>query len=129
MRGTGNRNAWMWVAIAAMTFAALSRTEADLLNTKAGAHPVLAFLIKSQSTTASANPAASLHLSRMAGRTSRSASQAAGIYASASMLPVFFVGLLVPLTLFCVAFSRSSGRTPCAPSLAASFQRPPPQLA
>ncbi len=43
-----------------------------------------------------------------------------------ALLPVFFVGLLVPLTLLPLLPVLSLDHTPQAPALAASFQRPPP---
>ncbi|MGA8041443.1 MAG: hypothetical protein WCA37_01440 [Terracidiphilus sp.] len=43
-----------------------------------------------------------------------------------ALLPVFFVGLLVPLTLLPLLPVLSRDHTPEAPTLAASFQRPPP---
>lgn len=43
-----------------------------------------------------------------------------------AILPILFVGLISPLTLF-PAFAESySSRIPDAPTLPASFQRPPP---
>ena len=43
-----------------------------------------------------------------------------------AMLPVYFVGLLLPLTLLPLAPALSRHHAPEAPTLAASFQRPPP---
>lgn len=43
-----------------------------------------------------------------------------------ALLPVFFVGLLVPFSLLPLVSVLSLGHTPGAPSLAPSFQRPPP---
>jgi hypothetical protein len=43
-----------------------------------------------------------------------------------ALLPVFFVGLLVPFSLLPLLPVLSLGHTPQAPSLAPSFQRPPP---
>jgi cell division protein FtsW (lipid II flippase) len=43
-----------------------------------------------------------------------------------ALLPVFFVGLLVPFRLLPLSLVLSLGHTPQAPSLAPSFQRPPP---
>jgi hypothetical protein len=43
-----------------------------------------------------------------------------------ALLPAFFVGLLVPFTLLPLLPVLSLGHTPEAPSLAPSFQRPPP---
>jgi len=43
-----------------------------------------------------------------------------------ALLPAFFVGLLVPFTLLPLLQVLSLGHAPQAPSLAPSFQRPPP---
>jgi hypothetical protein len=43
-----------------------------------------------------------------------------------ALLPVFFVGLLVPFSLAPLLAVLSIGHAPQAPSLAPSFQRPPP---
>jgi hypothetical protein len=43
-----------------------------------------------------------------------------------ALLPAFFVGLLVPFTLLPLLPVLTIGHTPQAPSLAPSFQRPPP---
>ena len=43
-----------------------------------------------------------------------------------ALLPVFFVGLLVPLGLFSPLAFLALGSTPDAPAPAAAFQRPPP---
>ena len=43
-----------------------------------------------------------------------------------ALLPAFFVGLLVPFSLLPLLPALSVGHAPEAPSLAPSFQRPPP---
>jgi hypothetical protein len=43
-----------------------------------------------------------------------------------ALLPAFFVGLLVPFNLLPLLPVLSLGHTPEVPSLAPSFQRPPP---
>jgi cell division protein FtsW (lipid II flippase) len=43
-----------------------------------------------------------------------------------ALLPAFFVGLLVPFNLLPLLLVLSLGHAPQAPSLAPSFQRPPP---
>lgn len=45
-----------------------------------------------------------------------------------ALLPAIFVGLLVPFTLLPLLPVLSLGHTPELPSLAPSFQRPPPVL-
>lgn len=46
--------------------------------------------------------------------------------ASMALLPAFFVGLLVPFSLLPLLPALSLGHAPEAPSLAPSFERPPP---
>ena len=43
-----------------------------------------------------------------------------------AILPIFFVGLISPLTLVSPMAYAYIGRRPDAPALPASFQRPPP---
>ena len=42
------------------------------------------------------------------------------------MLPVFFAGMISPLSLFAALAWVYAGRTPEVPALISSFQRPPP---
>jgi hypothetical protein len=46
-----------------------------------------------------------------------------------AMLPVFFVGLIAPLSQLPLLPVLSLGQSPNAPGLASSFQRPPPPRA
>jgi hypothetical protein len=50
-------------------------------------------------------------------------------WASLALLPVFFVGLITPLSLLPLLAVLRIGHAPEAPTLAPSFQRPPPVLA
>lgn len=43
-----------------------------------------------------------------------------------ALLPVFFIGLIVPFTLAHLVKFLALGRTPESPLLAPTFQRPPP---
>lgn len=126
MRVASNRNAWIWVAIAAITFATLSRTEAGLQNAKAYANPVLEFLIKSQANPTLANPAASHLFPRIPNRRSLSASAPSSMAGWNAVLPIFFVGLLTPLALLSISFLEPVGRIPASPQLSAFSARPPP---
>jgi hypothetical protein len=45
-----------------------------------------------------------------------------------ALFPVFFIGLITPLNLVSPSSVRCLGRTPSAPVLPSSFQRPPPAL-
>jgi hypothetical protein len=46
--------------------------------------------------------------------------------AQVAILPIFFVGLILPLSLLSPLAYVYAGRTPDTPALPASFQRPPP---
>ncbi|HEY6490356.1 MAG: hypothetical protein WCC26_00020 [Terracidiphilus sp.] len=46
-----------------------------------------------------------------------------------AILPLLFVGVISPLSLFSPLAFLYLGRTPDTPALSASFQRPPPCLA
>lgn len=46
-----------------------------------------------------------------------------------ALLPVFFVGLLAPLSLMPVLANLAVGCVPAAPVLVPSFERPPPSRA
>ena len=65
MPWTRNRNAWMWVAIAAVAFTSVARAETRQQNAKAFAHPVLEFLARSQAQDSAAHSGVSrfAHLS------------------------------------------------------------------
>jgi hypothetical protein len=124
MSGSRNKGAWMWVAIAAIAFASSARAEAGPQSARVFAHPVLEFLAKSQSQHFTAKPG----VSRFAqpGRQARAMSRNGAIGWTAAMLPVFFIGLVSPLTLLSAAFIRGIYQESSSPYLPASFQRPPP---
>lgn len=125
MSGPRNRNAWVWVAIAAIAFASAARAEAGLQSAKAYAHPVFEFLAKSQIQYA-AKPGALRFSQPGSRRQSKAISSDAGIGLCMAMLPVFFVGLVSPLSLLSAASIQGLHQSPAAPLLPASFQRPPP---
>ena len=124
-----NKNAWMWVAIAAVAFTSVAHAETGLQNAKAYTHPVLEFLARSQSQ----NPTAFSGVLRFGHPGSRrhanSMLRNAGSRTLIAMLPVLFIGLVSPLTLLSVPSRRCLGHAPVAPLLSALFQRPPPRLA
>jgi len=125
MSGSRNRSAWMWVAIAAIAFTSAARAEAGLQSAKAYAHPVLEFLAKSQSQHSAFKPV-SRYVPAGSARQIRAISRNAGIGVWMAIVPVFFIGLVSPLTLVSAAFIRGISWPPAAPLLPASFQRPPP---
>jgi len=117
------------VAVAAIALASAARAEAGLQSARAYAHPVLEFLAKSQSQSPAAIPGASRFSQSGSRRQANFLLRDAGPGSWMAMLPVFFVGLISPLTLLSAASSRLLQRAPAAPFLPASFQRPPPSLA
>jgi hypothetical protein len=119
MTGSRNKNAWIWVAIAAISLASVSRTIGGLESARAYANPVLHFLVKNHAASVAAKSGA-LHFAQR-GTFFRDARTGAWI----AFLPVCFVGL-VPLSLVSARFNRASRFLPASPLLAVSFQRPPP---
>jgi hypothetical protein len=129
MSGSRNKNAWVWVAIAAIAFASAARAEAGLQSARAYAHPVLEFLAKSQGQSPAVRPVVLRFAQVGPGRQINAVSRDARIGMWMAILPVFFVGLVSPLTLVSAAFIRGLYQEPAAPLLPASFQRPPPLFA
>ena len=127
MTGSRNRTAWIWVAIAAISFASVSRAEAGLLNAKTCAHPVLAFLARSQAQDSLAKPGVPRYV-QSGSRQISSIFRDAGTGTWMAVVSVLFVGLISPLSLLSPATFRSRGCTPASPLLPAAFQRPPPRL-
>ncbi len=128
MSRTLNKNAWMWVAIAAVAFTSVAHSEAALQSAKGYTHPVLEFLARSQSQ----NHAEFSGVLRFAHRSARHQSNSifsnVGSGPLIAMLPVLFIGLVSPLALVSSASLRCLGHTPAVPLLSALFQRPPPSL-
>ena len=118
-----HRNAWIWVAFAAIALATVARAESGLQSARSYAHPVLEFFSGNQAGHA-ADLSGGIHSSS---RQLRHASRSEFAGAWLAMLPVFFVGLVSPLNQR-VAQSLLCFRAPSAPLLPASFQRPPPQF-
>jgi hypothetical protein len=126
MSGPRNKNAWVWVAIAAIAFASAARAEAGLQSAKAYAHPVFEFLAKSQVQHAAAKPGVLRFAQLGSRRQIKAVSRESGTGVWMAILPVFFIGLVSPLTLVSTAAVRGLHQRPAAPLLPASFQRPPP---
>jgi hypothetical protein len=125
MTANRNRNAWLWVAIAAISLASVSRAEDGVQSAKAYAHPVLQFL-----ASHSQYPVAKPAIARFAQR----GSSVSSIFRDArtgtwmAMLPVFFIGLISPLSLLAAQPNQYRSQASAAPLLPSSFQRPPPHL-
>jgi len=129
MPWTRNRNAWMWVAIAAVAFTSVARAETRQQNAKVFAHPVLEFLARSQAQDSAPHSGVSRFAHLSSRLQARSMLRDAGSGALIAILPVLFIGLVSPLTLVSLASIRCLGRSPAVPLLSALFQRPPPCLA
>jgi hypothetical protein len=126
---TRHRSAWIWVAIAAIAMATVARAQAGVQSATAYTHPVLEFLASHSSAAGhatSGDPRLFVHRSDRQSRTALSDGANPGVWTA--MLPVLFVGLVAPLSLVSPRFALSLGRTPSAPALPFSFQRPPPSL-
>ena len=120
MAGSRNKHAWIWVAIAAISLASVSRAAAGPDSARVHANPVLHFLIKSHSAAAVAKSGPAVRLAQR-GTLFRDAQSGAWI----AFLPVYFIGL-VPLTISSSRFVRRLSPLPAAPLNATFLQRPPP---
>lgn len=123
MTGSRNKYAWIWVAIAAISLASVSRAEVGSDGTRAYANPVLHFLVKSYGASAVANSGPTVRFAQH-GSILRDARSGTWI----ALLPVCFVGF-VALNLRSARPVRALRPISAAPLLAALFQRPPPVFA
>jgi hypothetical protein len=119
----------MWLAVAAMAVVSLARVEAGVESATVYTNPVLQFLAGQQGASTLA-ATGSPHVVHMGSARKASVAFLHGAAAGAwtAVLPVLFVGLVAPLSLISSKFLISLGRTPSAPALPGSFQRPPPSL-
>jgi hypothetical protein len=126
-----HRNAWIWVAIAAMAVASVARAQAGIQSAAAYTAPVLEFLAGHPNAGAPATPGAPRLLQhRSAGHTKAlllpGVGHGAGYGVWQAILPVLFIGLITPLSLSSPKSVQCLGRTPSISGLPALFQRPPP---
>jgi len=119
------KQAWIWLAVAAITVATLARAQSGLPRTAALTNPVLAFL----SAHAQGDPSSATVWNHRPG-SARAQRAAHGVSSDAwaVLLPVFFIGLISPLNLLSPRALLSLGRTASAPALPFLFQRPPPSF-
>ena len=118
----------MWLAVAAIAVVSLARVEAGG-NAEVYTNPVLAFLAGQQNNSIlSTGGSPQIVKVGSTGRVSGVYLHDAASGAWTSILPVLFIGLAAPLSLISPRSIRSLGRTPSAPALPCSFQRPPPAL-
>ncbi len=118
MRANRSKDAWILVAIAAITLASLARAEAGIENARAYASPVIKFFAGS--------PLADTAVSKATDRKVSAVSNYLG--AALDLLPVEFVGLVSPLNVQSVRALHTMGRALPATNLSVLFQRPPPAL-
>jgi hypothetical protein len=118
MRANRSKDAWILVAIAAITLASLARAQAGIENARAYASPVIKFLARSPLTDTAASKSTDRNVSAVSNY----------IGTALDLLPVFFVGLVSPFGLQSVRSLHAVGRALPAPNLSALFQRPPPAL-
>jgi hypothetical protein len=128
MTANRQRYAWIWVAVAAVAMTTIAHAQADLPRSAALraalTNPVLQFLSahahQDDTAAAWARRGASAH-------TQRSSSQQAN-GAWMVFLPVFFIGLVAPLSLLSPGALLSPGRSASSPFRPFLFQRPPPSF-
>jgi hypothetical protein len=127
---TRHRSAWIWVAIAAIAMATVARAQAGVQNATAYTHPVLEFLASHSGASGHVSGSDAHLFAHHSDRQARTALSGAGAGPGiwTAVLPVLFVGLIAPLSLVSSRFALSLGRTPSAPVLPFSFQRPPPSF-
>jgi hypothetical protein len=123
MTGNRHRNAWIWVAITAIALATVARAESGFELARVYANPVLAYLAADHPVQA--GETAQIHKGSVAAARALSSVNAdSGMWLE--LLPILFVGLLLPLGLLSALSSLSLGQQFAPPTLTALFQRPPP---
>lgn len=124
MTSNRHRNAWIWVAITAIALATVARAESGFEVARAYANPVLV-LLSAESPAQVGAVTHSLHKGSVAAaRALASTNGEPGMWLE--LLPILFVGLLLPFGLLSPLSSLSLGRQFAAPAVTALFQRPPP---
>jgi hypothetical protein len=123
MKATRYRSAWVLLTVAVMMAAVVTRVETGARGK--AANSVIEFLAGHPNADNLAATDVARLLKDWSARQARAAahSRSAGVWQA--ILPVFFIGLVVPL---CLAFVRVCSATyvSAAPFLPSSFQRPPP---
>jgi hypothetical protein len=119
MMGNRSRGAWIWVTVTVITLASLARAQSGIENARGYANPFIAFLSDGHLVESSASAAA---------LRSASSSHSGSSGTVLNLLPVYFVGLVSPLSLLFAGSAPCLRRTLPAPDLAGRFQRPPPFL-
>lgn len=112
-----SKGAWIWVAMAAISFASLARVQSGVENARNYAGPVMKFFAAAHQTDAEFSPRAH----RTAPR-----AQTSTVGIGLNLMTVFFVGLVVPLALQGFRTASNEQHPPAAPHIAYLLQRPPP---
>jgi hypothetical protein len=107
------------VTVAAITLASLARAQSGIENARVYANPFIAFLADGHLAESGASAVA---------HRSASSSHAEDSGTVLNLLPVFFIGLVSPLSLLFAGSIPCLRRALPAPDLAGRFQRPPPFL-
>ena len=123
MKAIRHRNAWIWVAVAAMSIAFVARAQSGMQNARAYTNPVLEFLAGHPAEQPLAVSGVDRYLQT---RSSRAMRHGGDSGTRIAMLAVEFVGLVSPLNVLSPRSALCIGRAPAAPLLPFSFQRPPP---
>ncbi|KAA6461028.1 hypothetical protein DYQ86_12235 [Acidobacteria bacterium AB60] len=118
------RNAWIWLAVAALSIAVAARAQTGVADARACSGPMLKFL----AAHAADQPAAAQAVRLLQGKQLRPSGGRGSTRAAAFMLPVLFVGVVSPLDHAVPQSCHGNERTPHAPTVSSSFQRPPPQI-
>jgi hypothetical protein len=126
MKAIRYRSAWIWLAVAVVAVAAVTRAEAGAASPAAYAHPVLGFLSGHPNAGTLATRGVPRLLRNWSPRQSKAGLGGYGSGLWQAMLPVLFVGLVAPLTFLASRLPQFACRMLPAPVLPSSFQRPPP---
>jgi hypothetical protein len=117
------RNAWIWIAIAALTVTTCARAQAGFHAASACTSPVFEFLAGQQNAATLAAAHNGRPVSSHAGKLT---AHGVDLGAWQALFPVQFVGLVAPMSLLPARSFLPPDRTPSAPALPAKSQRPPP---
>lgn len=112
-----SKGAWIWVAMAAISFASLARVQSGVENARNYADPVMKFFAAAHQADTEFSPR--VHRAAPCAQTST-----AGI--GLDLMAVFFVGLVVPLASQGFRTASNEQHPSAAPHFAYLFQRPPP---
>jgi len=115
-----SKGAWIWVAMAAISFASLARVQSGVENARNYADPVMKFFAAAHQADVEFSP-------RSHRAVPRAQTSTAGI--GLDLMAVFFVGLVVPLALQGFRTVSSEQHLPARLHIAYLFQRPPPVIA